>query len=823
MKIKFLTRERINHVLSAIFDYPLTIVEAPMGFGKTTAVRSFLESKKIKSLWITLQEAEESEAFFWDKFASEISRVDKMRGQALKSLGFPLDAPQTDKVIEILNSIHFREKTVIVLDDYHLVKSKPLNKMISQIVSEKLEHFYIVIITRDTTDLNLSELISKGLCEVISQQVLKFTDNEINEYCLMMTKHISEQDLKKLREYTDGWISLIYMLLIGLEKGIPVGMSMTIDELIKKTLFEVYDQPVQDFLMKLSIMDYFTTQQAEFVLGSQSASQMLDKLQKENAFVYYDETNKTYKIHNVLLDFLRLNQNLSDEELKTLYRHLGEWYLNQTAFLRAYSCFNRAGDTERILEHLNHPENIRNELTEFEGSFEMFKKTPKELLHKYPIAYLQHILLYLLRGNEQAVIECIKQLNELQQVYIQMEGISDTYRNRILAEICIIRKFTAFNYMDKSTTDNDLILKLLNGEHSYIMQRDNEFTFGSPHLIYNYFREQGRLKETLELIVNKFPVYPMYANGCGTGAEYLALAEYGLETGDFESAELNSQKAVYKAQTKEQHSIIICARFTLIRLYILRGRIDEGIEMLKQLEKDIRPVNNSIYNTTVDICKGYIYANLGLAERIPYWLQIGDMTTADLFYQGIAFNYLVYGKAVTASKNYVKLEVLAESFNEYFSLYSNQIGFIHNGIFDAVAKYQLYGMSEGIKALTSALDKGEADHIIMPFVENAPYIIKMLNQMESSYSDNDYFKSVIKYSQQYIESVKRIQLPKTMLTQREREVLTLCAEGLKREDVASRLFMSESTVKRHLQNIYQKLEVSGKIAAINTAKKNGLI
>ena len=55
MKIQFLKRDRINDRLAEIYDYPLTIVEAPMGYGKTTAVRKFLEIKKIKPVWITFQ------------------------------------------------------------------------------------------------------------------------------------------------------------------------------------------------------------------------------------------------------------------------------------------------------------------------------------------------------------------------------------------------------------------------------------------------------------------------------------------------------------------------------------------------------------------------------------------------------------------------------------------------------------------------------------------------------------------------------------------------------------------------------------------------
>lgn len=47
----FLQRTRIVTVLSAVYDFPLTILEAPMGYGKTTAVRKFIEAEKLKPFW----------------------------------------------------------------------------------------------------------------------------------------------------------------------------------------------------------------------------------------------------------------------------------------------------------------------------------------------------------------------------------------------------------------------------------------------------------------------------------------------------------------------------------------------------------------------------------------------------------------------------------------------------------------------------------------------------------------------------------------------------------------------------------------------------
>jgi DNA-binding NarL/FixJ family response regulator len=53
----------------------------------------------------------------------------------------------------------------------------------------------------------------------------------------------------------------------------------------------------------------------------------------------------------------------------------------------------------------------------------------------------------------------------------------------------------------------------------------------------------------------------------------------------------------------------------------------------------------------------------------------------------------------------------------------------------------------------------------------------------------------------------------TALTPRERDVLTLVAQGLSNPDIARRLVLSEHTVHRHLANILRKLDLSSRAAA----------
>ena len=70
---------------------------------------------------------------------------------------------------------------------------------------------------------------------------------------------------------------------------------------------------------------------------------------------------------------------------------------------------------------------------------------------------------------------------------------------------------------------------------------------------------------------------------------------------------------------------------------------------------------------------------------------------------------------------------------------------------------------------------------------------------------------------------RRMEPGHPVLTARESEVLALLADGLNVSTIASRLFVSESTVKTHVSRIYEKLGAANRAQALMTAIKMGLI
>lgn len=71
--------------------------------------------------------------------------------------------------------------------------------------------------------------------------------------------------------------------------------------------------------------------------------------------------------------------------------------------------------------------------------------------------------------------------------------------------------------------------------------------------------------------------------------------------------------------------------------------------------------------------------------------------------------------------------------------------------------------------------------------------------------------------------LERLRSPVARLSARETEVLALVARGLSNTEVATELFVTETTVKSHLVHIYAKLDVASRTAAVSAARRLGIV
>jgi two-component system NarL family response regulator len=84
-------------------------------------------------------------------------------------------------------------------------------------------------------------------------------------------------------------------------------------------------------------------------------------------------------------------------------------------------------------------------------------------------------------------------------------------------------------------------------------------------------------------------------------------------------------------------------------------------------------------------------------------------------------------------------------------------------------------------------------------------------------------KLISEFAQLVKRDDDRQQVPAPRLTERELEVLRLVARGMNNRDIARQLFISENTVKNHIRNILEKLQLHSRMEAVVYAVREKLL
>ena len=196
MKAVKVERRRLNSELKNIFKHPISIIEAPIGYGKTTAIKDYVAFEECNAFYINFLSEKNVLPFFWNSFCEVIGRIDNTKGKKLKSLGFPDEALKLANILSVLEDVEFPKRTILILDDFHLVKEPDINLFLKTVVNLRLRDLHIVLVTRSTANLDLAEFLAKGLVYIFPQKTCVYP-SEVRRFCKLNRPFLSEEELKR--------------------------------------------------------------------------------------------------------------------------------------------------------------------------------------------------------------------------------------------------------------------------------------------------------------------------------------------------------------------------------------------------------------------------------------------------------------------------------------------------------------------------------------------------------------------------------------------------------------------------------------------------
>jgi len=146
------------------------------------------------------------------------------------------------------------------------------------------------------------------------------------------------------------------------------------------------------------------------------------------------------------------------------------------------------------------------------------------------------------------------------------------------------------------------------------------------------------------------------------------------------------------------------------------------------------------------------------------------------------------------------------------------------GIKEAVpsAKIIMLTVSDEEADLYESVKNGASGYLLKDSsIEEVAQAIRVVNEGQSLISPSMAVKLIDEFKQ--MSKPEREQGPALRLTDRELEVLRLVAKGLNNREVAKELFISENTVKNHVRNILEKLQLHSRMEAVMYAMREKLL
>jgi two-component system NarL family response regulator len=124
--------------------------------------------------------------------------------------------------------------------------------------------------------------------------------------------------------------------------------------------------------------------------------------------------------------------------------------------------------------------------------------------------------------------------------------------------------------------------------------------------------------------------------------------------------------------------------------------------------------------------------------------------------------------------------------------------------------------------LYEAVKNGASGYLLKDSsIDEVAQAIRVVSDGQSLISPSMAIKLLDEFKQ--MSRADRHQVPTPRLTERELEVLKLVAQGLNNREIAKRLFISENTVKNHVRNILEKLQLHSRMEAVMYAVREKLL
>ncbi len=871
-------RSRLIERLNEGLHLQLTLISAPVGYGKTTLVSDWLSTLKNQVAWLSLDPLDDEPRRFWAYVVAALQTIQPEIGLAVLAM---LQAPQLPPIETILSDLinqitTLSDRIILVLDDYHHLTSPSLHQGINFLLDHLPSQMHLVIITREDPPLPLPQMRAKGQMVELRIIDLRFTIEE----CVQFLNHKMRLNLQPaaittLGQRTEGWVAGLQMAALSLHEleddaatfiEAFAGDNRYVADYLISEVLDRQPEHIRDFLLHTAIVDRFTPALCNTLIGDESlpSGKIIEQIETLGLFVIpLDHIRNWYRYHQLFADLLRYRLREEDpSKFIALNRSASRW-CQQQGFIDEAVKYALAGEDHDLVSELIEASGLsmigRSQLTTLQNWINALSDMT---IRKHP--YLSVLLVWVgaLTGQSELA---------RQQLVLAEENLSlanADLRSEIICQIALLRAYAARSSGDLDSSINhakealhhlpennvflDCTIHLnLGGNYwlkgnfsaleeplkhaiSFIDLAEVEYpALAGAGFLANAYIQQGQLREAENLckgIVGRDIRHTHPA----TAYVYLEWGELLYERNDLDGSLAFLSNAIQIGENVDKIVNIIRARQLSARAYQARDDQEKVADLMAQADELFRQTSPR-YQVMHQIEYDYYRLRCLLVQQNPDAIQkwardyakrrnSSDNPWALLSELVYAHVLLADGQADQALSILDLCEASARSYGA--------MGWVIQSLaLQSLCYLAMNDLERALEVLHAALRLAEPEGYVRTFVDCGLPMQRLLHHAVTADIPPMYaaellaaFPSEIRAS--VTTQTHKASLPQPLfepLTDQEMSILRYMAAGLSHSEIASELYLSINTIKWHSTNIYGKLGVHRRAHAVARARELGIL
>ncbi|HEX6100502.1 MAG TPA: LuxR C-terminal-related transcriptional regulator [Thermoanaerobaculia bacterium] len=874
---RLVSRARLRDRLAHTRGGQVTLVAAAAGWGKSTLLAGWALDAPGRVAWLSLDASDDEPRRFLNYVIAALRTANAIgEDDRFETLSAETDAVRS-AATEVLNTLATRGAPVaLVLDDYHAIESRAVHDLVQFFIDHLPPSLHIVLSTRADPPLALSRLRARGQLLELRGDDLRFTAEEAADFLNgAMGLALAANDVAELERRTEGWVVGLQMAAISLSgrDGAHAfiqrfsGSNRYVLDYLTDEVLDRQPKEVRDFLLRTSILTRLSPGLCDAVLGRTDSLAILEQLDAANLFLIpLDDVRYWYRYHHLFATLLQhhLTRACSAEEIAELHRRACGWYESQRMIEPALDHALAGNDVERAVDIIRAQSLVRM----FNGDMAAVTRW----FDRLPQAYIESDVELLLRrgmtllGDWQlprayetalraaALVEqgvsperkgAVLGLRGALERALgkQEEGLAHLREAVPLVEqesfwFCLVHYFLGITAVfEANAREVDASFAAVRARHS----RMEEIVTSSLAQAFTGMAEWWRghpgraaamasdLFSWIDITEKAVEGRPLDCLPCAV------MATVHCAWNDLETARAFAEKALEHGRRSVMIGFFEASR-VLTLVAMAERDWDAASRALNDMQRAVRNVGTN---------PSWLMEAACLAQRMRFrrWQWTGDrddfasadawLRTTDIVERFKAWPVrrragfhcdaplLLAARVMIERGEYEAAIDLLDEVLPHAEETDRVVAQIEAHIVRAILEARRGRLDDAQSAMHRALVLASEPRYLRPFLDEGPSVAPLIERAAAGIPNRD-FATRLLASLDVAPARPAPRVPEG-LSERELEVLRLIASGASNQEAGRKLFIAASTVKKHLENIYAKLAVGGRVEAIARARELGLL